>query len=74
MHNMKQCREGRMRDEGRHGKHLKEDGSVPIMGSKGASLHGRHTGEMAEAHTGMVTDSGKERMLHGKRGDHEENA
>jgi hypothetical protein len=44
--NKGQHHEGRMRDEGSDGKHMREDGGVPIMGKKGASIHGAHTGEM----------------------------
>ena len=74
MHNKAQEREGRMRDEGHHGKHMREDGGVPIMGSKGASIHGKTTGEKAAACTGMCTDSGMDHHIGGKPGDHEENS
>lgn len=72
--NEAQHHEGRARDEGHHAKHMRSDGSVPIMGSEGRRIHGAHTGEMAEHETGMVTDSGKGRMIHGKPGEHEENS
>jgi hypothetical protein len=69
-----QHHESRMRDEGAHGKHMRPDGSVPITGPKARAIHGAHTGEMSQAHTGMNTDSGMGRMHTGKPGDHEENA
>lgn len=49
--NKGQHHEGRMRDEGGDGKHMREDGGVPIMGKIGAKLHGAHTGEM---HRGTI--------------------
>ena len=72
MHNAKQHRESRNRDEGHHAKHIREDGGVPIMGPKGASIHGKTTGEREESHTGMVTDSGDDHHIGGKPGDREE--
>jgi hypothetical protein len=80
MHNEKQHREGRMRDEGHHAKHMREDGGVPITGPKGAAIHGKTTGEEAMRHTGapdapeMHLDSGRDRMKKGKPGDHQENS
>lgn len=67
-----QHHESRARDEGQHAKHMRPDGSVPIMGAMGRKIHGAHTGEMAMSHTGMVTDSGMDRMKTGKPGDKEE--
>ena len=75
MYNKAGHAESRRRDEGAHAKHIKSDGSVPIMGAKGRSIHGAHTGEMSKAATGgMATDSGSDHMHKGKPGDHEENA
>lgn len=65
MHNKEQHKESRMRDEGKDSKHMREDHSVPIMGKKGAAIHGCHTGE-------MCTDDGMDRIKSGKSGDHEE--
>ncbi|HEV2170158.1 MAG TPA: hypothetical protein VGR40_04380, partial [Candidatus Binatus sp.] len=72
--NEEQHHESRARDEGEHARHMRGDGSVPITGPEGRRIHGPHTGELAERHTGMVTDAGKGRMIHGKPGDHEENS
>ena len=86
-YNASQHHEQRMRDEGKDGKHMQSDGSVPIVGKRGARIHGEHTGEMANSHMppthqmsgkpmahvdGMKTDSGMDRMKKGKRGDHQE--
>lgn len=74
MTNKSQHHESRKRDEGHHAKHMRADGSVPIMGAKGMAIHGKTTGEMADCKTGMCTDKGMGRMMHGKTGDHEENS
>lgn len=84
--NREQHHEGRMRDEGADAKHMRGDGGVPIMGKKGARLHGAHTGEMhsgshsegptehaGKGHMYSGIDSGNDRMKKGKPGDHEEN-
>lgn len=88
-YNQKQHHEQRARDEGGDAKHMRDDGSVPIVGHHGARIHGEHTGEMANKHMppthqmqskpmahvdGMRTDPGTPRMKKGKPGDHEENA
>jgi hypothetical protein len=88
-YNASQHHEQRMRDEGHDGKHMRSDGSVPIMGPRGARIHGAHSGEMHPSHMpkterqmsrpmahvdGMKVDSGNDRMKKGKPGDHEENA
>jgi hypothetical protein len=88
-YNESQHKEQRMRDEGKDGKHMQSDGSVPIMGKRGARIHGETTGEMGGkgmpathqmsskpmAHIdGMRVDPGTPKMKGGKRGDHQENA
>lgn len=76
MTNKEQHMESLRRDHGSDAKHMKADGSVPVTGSAGARIHGKHTGEMAREHTtaptGMSTDSGVMRMKKGKPGEHQE--
>src|SRR5882762_8551698 len=62
--NKSQQHEGRMRDEGSDGKHMRGDGGVPIVGDKAACLHGAHTGEM---HDGQMPTqhAGKGHMYSG---------
>ena len=72
VHNSKQHMESLKRDHGHDAKHMREDGSVPMMGPEGRKIHGATTGESGAKHTGMVTDSGDDHHIGGKPGEHEE--
>lgn len=84
-YNHEQHHEQRKRDEGADAKHLRSDGSVPIVGHMGRKIHGAHTGEDHPRHGGHLPtthqeeekpmahlDSGSYPKKSGKPGDHEE--